>query len=311
MSNWYYVDGSDRVGPVTEEKLSTLLLDNTLNSESYIWKAGFDNWQKFCDVEELYHLLNQDEAALPIMQDDPTESESESDTQKPIVAQKEEEVAEEVAEEVHQTYNEPKNGDKTNPFFNLNNTLNNKKQVAFDQLDEDHKVFMIKIGQDRGLNEVEYGPFSIKELKRAFLEQRINEKTYIFTPEMDTWTFLGDTELYQLISMALPPVIQEEDRRLKTRRPFMARIIYHDNTILFEGICRDISIGGLQVLTTAQNINVGDEVTLNVHPDNTDHSFTAKGVVVRMMDDMRGLSLRFKDLSSEASEAIDAYIHNN
>ncbi len=250
MTSWYYVSGSDRVGPIEDTDLQNLFNDNTLNQESYVWKAGFDNWKKISEVSELSYLTSQ----APEEEKDPS--------------------------------------------------------FDWDNLDENEKVIMIKIGADRNSSPVEYGPFSILELKRAIAEKRISEKTYIFTPGMDTWAFLGELEnLYQRLTSFLPPIIEEEERRRSTRRPFVARMLYHDNTVLFEGICRDISTGGLQILVANPKVHVGDEVTFNVHPENREHSFTASGEVVRILEGNRGFSLRFMELGIDAVNAINDYIH--
>ena len=45
--NWWYVEGSDRKGPVAEAELQNLLDLGTLNSDSFIWTKGFENWVKF------------------------------------------------------------------------------------------------------------------------------------------------------------------------------------------------------------------------------------------------------------------------
>lgn len=53
MINWYYVQGSERVGPVNEETLRDLFQKEVLNLESYVWKKGFANWERLKDVSEL------------------------------------------------------------------------------------------------------------------------------------------------------------------------------------------------------------------------------------------------------------------
>ena len=53
MSNWYYVQGSERLGPVGEETLRELFVKGDINIESYIWKKGFQNWERLKDVTEL------------------------------------------------------------------------------------------------------------------------------------------------------------------------------------------------------------------------------------------------------------------
>lgn len=50
MDNWYYVVGSERVGPVSSNALRTLLLSGEVTHESYVWKKGFQTWEKLKDV---------------------------------------------------------------------------------------------------------------------------------------------------------------------------------------------------------------------------------------------------------------------
>ncbi len=53
MDNWYYVQGSERVGPIGYEDLRNLYLGGTLTPDSYVWKKGFQNWEHIRDIDEL------------------------------------------------------------------------------------------------------------------------------------------------------------------------------------------------------------------------------------------------------------------
>lgn len=53
MVNWYYVDGSDRVGPVSFEHLQSLYHQHQIDNETYVWRKGFANWERIKNVEEL------------------------------------------------------------------------------------------------------------------------------------------------------------------------------------------------------------------------------------------------------------------
>ncbi|OUR96340.1 hypothetical protein A9Q84_08265 [Halobacteriovorax marinus] len=257
MTSWYYVQGKDRVGPVEEVELGNLLQNGILNSESYIWTKGFDNWKKFNEVSELDHVLN---AAGSV--DDALEEADES--------------------------------------------------LDWQTVSKSEKLFMIKIGIDRGSEEVEYGPYSLNELSKAYSEKRINEKTLLFVPgQMQEWGFLADIPVFEELFDTLPPVIDEIDRRKNSRKPFVARMFFHDEEKLFEGVCRDISIGGLQILVSEFPGSVGDDVSMNVHPDNSDYCFTAKGQIVRILDGGQGFSLRFMNLTEEAKSSIDNYVNRN
>ncbi|MBL7665025.1 MAG: PilZ domain-containing protein [Bacteriovoracaceae bacterium] len=100
----------------------------------------------------------------------------------------------------------------------------------------------------------------------------------------------------------------DSDRRSAARKPFVARMFFHDNNQLYEGICRDISIGGMQVLVADYPGNVGDEISLNVHPENSEQHFVASGKIVRMLDKGQGFSFRFTVIETDAIKAIQKYI---
>ncbi len=182
-------------------------------------------------------------------------------------------------------------------------------EFSWDRVDYDAKIFTIKIGKDRGeAVESEYGPYSLNFLKELMEAQRITPKTYIFTPGMERWIFIADIPIYEKIFSSLPPVISDQERRQSTRKPFVARIFFHDNEEVFDGVCRDISVGGMQVLVSDVKLKPRDVISLNVHPENSEYGFVASGEVIRILEGGQGFSLRFRDLSTEAKEAIEKYI---
>lgn len=258
--SWYYVRGSDRIGPIEENELAALFADETLDGDSYVWTKGFDNWQRAKGVDQLSQYLERPKAELPSSA--PSASAPQSDR----------------------------------PSLDVSN------------LAEDKPCITIKIGYDRGADEVEYGPYSLAQLRRAYKENRINGKTFIYVPGMENWQFLAETPLFDRITSDMPPVIEDSERRMHIRRPFVARLLFHDKQEVYEGVCRDISVGGLQILVANFPCRAGDEVKLNVHPDNGAQSFTATGKVVRILEGGQGFSLRFHGLGDHASKAIQAYI---
>ena len=180
----------------------------------------------------------------------------------------------------------------------------------WDNLDTDEKIIHIKIGYDRGGEDAEYGPYSINQLKRAYEEKRINDKSYVFIPGIKNWVLLGDAPIFSQLSSD-PAKITEQDRRKSVRKPATVNVIFHNNQKVFDGLCRDISVGGMQVLVSNFSARIGESVTLNVHPDNSEYSFTAKGKIVRLLDGGQGFSLRFFDLEREAKESLLSYIDQN
>ena len=185
------------------------------------------------------------------------------------------------------------------------------KSFNLSELSPEERVIYIRIGNDRGADATDYGPFSVKQLKQLFKENRINGKTFIFATGMKEWKVLADFPEYQQIFEELPPEIKEADKRTALRKPFVARLFIQNNKKLFEGICRDISIGGMQILLDHFNGNAGDKITINVHPENSDYHFVASGVIVRMLEGQSGFSFRFHALTDEAKRAIEKYVQDN
>ena len=186
-----------------------------------------------------------------------------------------------------------------------------KKEFSFTNMNEAEPCIFIRIGNDRESASSDYGPFSLKQLKQLYKENRINGKTFIFTTGMKEWKVMGDLPEYQDIFQELPPPIKDTDRRTAARKPFIARLFVQNNKKLFEGICRDISIGGMQVLVNDFKGLAGDKISINVHPENSEYHFTAAGLVVRVLEGNSGFSFRFQELNDEAKRSIEKYIQEN
>jgi hypothetical protein len=170
------------------------------------------------------------------------------------------------------------------------------------------KMYYIKIGSDRGQAETEYGPFSVEILLKLYNENRINAKTFIFSKGMANWSLISEFSNFAEIFDDVPPEIKDEDKRAFIRKPFIARMFIQNNKQVFEGICRDVSVGGMQVLIDQFPGNVGDAIDINVHPEAQEHSFVASGKIVRLLEGGQGFSFRFHNLHEEAVSAISSYI---
>ncbi len=176
MISWYYVQGSERVGPVSEEALKELFLKEEINLESYVWRKGFQNWERIKDVNELNMEAPVD---LPV---------SNLAIVEPVVEKDFEVVAEPMVQVVKQP--KPKSTvQEESPEIFLNFNWNSHK--------EKEELFFIKIGHDRKIhsNSKYFGPYSIHELREAILENRINNHSLIFSPGMPGWIEVGETPL--------------------------------------------------------------------------------------------------------------------
>ena len=258
--NWYYVQKGNRHGPVAVEVIETMISNQELKTDDFVWKKGFENWKKIKEVPELQ------------VQNTPAPVDIPKAPEIPVIP---------------------------------------TKDLTFKDIPEDDRAVFIRIGADRGGASTDYGPFSVKQLKQLFKENRINGKTFVFIKGSNDWKMMADFPEYQEIFEELPPVIKESERRVTVRKPFIARLFIQNNKNLFEGICRDISIGGMQILIDDFKGNAGDKITINVHPENSDYHFTASGVVVRILEGNSGFSFRFQGLSDEAKRSIEKYVQEN
>lgn len=104
--------------------------------------------------------------------------------------------------------------------------------------------------------------------------------------------------------------IDASERRRAPRRPLVARLFLHNDQDVIIAVCRDISVGGMQVLTDRVPGEVGSTVKLNVSPGDPAKvkSFVAEGEIVRILEDGRGFSFRFKRMTDEARRALEKYI---
>jgi hypothetical protein len=173
MVNWYYVQGSERLGPVKEENLRELFQKEVLHLESYVWRKGFANWEKLKDVSEL-------------------------DFSKPaVVSVAKQEIKEEIKQEIKQERREDKivTAIKEKPAIDLSPEVN--LSFEWPVIRKDQELFFIKIGHDRKSRpeSLLFGPYSLKELEEALAHNRINNKTLIFAAGMLGWVEVGQTPL--------------------------------------------------------------------------------------------------------------------
>ena len=99
-----------------------------------------------------------------------------------------------------------------------------------------------------------------------------------------------------------------EKKISKSGNVYYSLVINVNNKKVFEGICRDVSVGGMQVLIDQFPGKAGEKISINVHPENSDYHFVASGQIVRLLEGNNGFSFRFQQLSDEAKKAIEKYV---
>jgi hypothetical protein len=166
------------------------------------------------------------------------------------------------------------------------------------------------------MNNAQYGPFSASEVHLMAEAGRVNEATYLWKKGMTDWTLAH--EVAELgIKKAAQPAAQgrSESRRIEKRhtprKPFEAKIILTDGREVGWAICRDISIGGMQILMDHVPGDVGATIKINVTSNGDIPPFASDGEIVRILEDGRGFSFRFSNLPEKSKAAIEKYIESN
>lgn len=256
MTSWYYVQGSDRVGPITEVEIRNLFQQGMLDKDSYVWRKGFTSWEKAKDVADLRTAVFGEEK-----------------------------------EEIIKT-------SIVRPEFRWND------------IEMEEPIFCIKIGPDRNSTEAEYGPYTLLELRRAYREKRINARTMIFSPGMEDWMLLADIPIFQKVFTEIPPVLAEREKKVHVKRPLLARVQTKQVPKVFDGVCRDVTIGGFQILVTGVPVKVGDVVSIDLSYPDMFEALSVEGQVQRILDGDQGFSCRLKSINLEVEKLLNSHLES-
>jgi hypothetical protein len=161
----------------------------------------------------------------------------------------------------------------------------------------------------------QYGPFSVKEVLSMLQAKKIDQSVHAWCRGMQHWE--GIERLPDFFtkkpSSAQSSLEKNVDRRGgQLRKPLVAQVFMTDDQEVVLGLCRDISVGGLQILTEEVPGEVGTRLKVNVSPSGKEKDahlmFTARGTIVRILEDGRGFSFRFDRLSEKSKRIIEKYI---
>ena len=269
---WYVASGNRWVGPLTAHDVYIRIQSGELSLANYVWRKGQDGWMRVCDIESF-------NAALP-----------QSPHQKLQV-----EIEKSAAPEV-----------KKSVVKKSNKVLASTPRIWF-----------------LYYNDSQFGPFTESEVKLYLTTGKLHGKVYCWKEEMDSWVRISKVSNFkEEVKVAekvrekkkkIPPASEgSSDQRSSDRKPLVAKIILTDDNTVVSAVCRDISVGGMQVLTDHIPGPTGTELRLNVSPsgDLGDlEPFVAEGVIVRILEDGRGFSFRFNDLPENAKDLINRYIN--
>ena len=167
------------------------------------------------------------------------------------------------------------------------------------------------------LDEANYGPISDREVQTLMDAGRINSGTYMWQKGFTDWMQAKDIETWakrlgamnaKVPAAAAAVAAAPADKRHAPRKPFETKILLTDGKEVGWAICRDISVGGLQVLMDHAPGPAGTALKLNVNAQGNIPGFACEGSIVRILEDGRGFSFRFSSLTEAARSAIEKYI---
>jgi hypothetical protein len=162
-------------------------------------------------------------------------------------------------------------------------------------------------------NDSQHGPFSEDEVKGMAGAGKIDAEVFAWRDGMADWeriaslsSFAGE---FQAGAAHSPPAAGGSEKRLYSRKPILAKVMIAEGDKIIVGVGRDISIGGMQVLSDYVPSRVGSKLKLNVSPPDLNspafQAFVAEGVVVRIHEDRRGFSFRFDELGGTTRQVIE------
>jgi len=160
-------------------------------------------------------------------------------------------------------------------------------------------------------NETQTGPYSEAELKRLVQVGQVMAGAFVWQEAFSDWKVIHEIPAFSAGAAAqVQAQVKPEERRLSPRKPLVAQIYLTNQKEISNGVCRDISVGGMQVLTDALPGSTGEKIRLNVMPPISTglKPFVAQGVIVRILEDKRGFSFRFTDINDEAKASIERYV---
>jgi hypothetical protein len=314
-AQWYLAVGEKPIGPFSASEVYEKILAQEITWAHFAWRQGEAQWNRLCDLPSF-------QAAVP-----------RKPSQAPEVPQPQPVAhAKPAAKEAK--------GAQTRQAALRSGARATAAATA--PLAPESRIWFLYY------NQTQFGPFSREEIGRFIMVGKIHARVHAWRYGMANWARLEKISEFasSLSSAALIPeirsivktrkmpsgapadVAQEEpsvrmehghEKRAAPRAPLLARILVSDDREVSVGVCRDISVGGMQVLTDSIPAEVGKRIRLNVSSTGVDGQkgqdarakidpFVAEGVVVRLLEDRRGFSFRFDKLSSSAKRAIERYL---
>jgi hypothetical protein len=273
-AEWFVVHGDRWLGPMTVSEVAEKVGRQEISWAHFAWKEGEAGWRRLCDIADF-------QVAVPEKPDPKLAKPAAKDAR-------------------------PDGADSRTRHL---------KQPPSPPAEVARNWFLY-------YNDSQFGPFSSGEIGRFLRIGKIHGRVYAWRDGLGNWTRLqeiadfkadiADAEKGKPSAPPLPVDQTKTEKRAGPRRPLVARLILANEATVVVAVCRDVSLGGMQVLTDRIPGRVGQKLRMNITPGGGNPSdldpFVAEGVIVRILEDGRGFSFRFERLADEARKAVEQYI---
>ncbi len=283
---WFVAVGEQSVGPMTSAEVYDKVRTGQISWVSFVWADGQAQWTRLCDTPVFQVAIPKAPQTKP---SDPT-------------------------------------------------THVNAKKAPPPPQPEQRPWFLY-------YNDTQFGPFGAAEVDRYLRVGKLHGRVHAWKDGMDGWERLETlTDFREGVAASArarstQPKIEKGtaarefdlapaeagpgDKREAPRFPMVARLLVANQATVTVAICRDISVGGMQVLTDKIPGPVGTHLKLNVSPaagiplkgkkapKASIEPFVAEGDIVRILEDGRGYSFRFKKLPEKSRKTIEKYIRDS
>jgi len=170
-------------------------------------------------------------------------------------------------------------------------------------------------------NQTQTGPYTLSELRLFLTPFGELSHVYVWRQGLKEWVSVGDVPEFSDLRKDTPKNVSSQkarERRASHRVPVIAKVRIVEAPDSIErarysvALARDLSVGGMQVLTEHIPRDVGAQLKVIISPaedkDSTFTPFQAQGLVVRFLEDGRGFSFRFEKLDAQTISRIQKLV---
>lgn len=292
-AEWYVALGDRWIGPMAAADVYRKLQEQEISWAHFVWRQDQGDWKRVCDVETFQSYV----PGKPPSDKPPSGKPPSAQAAKPVVKQAARPPA------------------AARPWFLYYN------ESQFGPFSKDEIEHFLKVGKIHGrvhiwkdgmsgwerLEKIEEFSAAVAE-SRKILAERVGKKAADAAEHTRVAPVAG-----KQAGKADGKPESKSDKRSGPRVPMVAKILLANDEAVITAICRDISVGGMQVLTDRIPGGVGSRIKLNVSPtggSKTFEPFATEGEIVRILEDGRGFSFRFGKISDAAKRSIESYLES-